>query len=46
MRISRSVWPLGNRWEQAMKRSRFSEQQIAFIPHPAGARKAGASLQT
>jgi putative transposase len=44
---------LGNRVDVAMKRSRFSEQQIAFILHQAEegvavevCRKAGISIQT
>ena len=45
---------MGNREELAMKRSRFSEQQIAFILHQAEeavaveevCRKAGISIQT
>jgi putative transposase len=48
------VWPLSNRRDLAVKQSRFSEQQIAFILHQAEAgvaveevcRKAGISIQT
>jgi DNA invertase Pin-like site-specific DNA recombinase len=47
-------WPMGNRRGSPMKRSRFTEQQIAFILHQAEdgvsaedvCRKAGISIQT